>query len=275
MPRNKIGDELPELEEAEIVRLERLLEAYEPPYPSETEINRTIEAAKFQLSLQGKSPQRRRGAAARLLRHMAIEITVINRIYWLVSLLLYVAGFAALQLQLYPVPEFALVAIAPVPFLLGLIEVMRSRDELMLEMEMACSFNGASVMLAKLCIIGGYNIVLNVVVSVWFAGTVTALRLGEIMQLWLLPFTLISALALLIVMRLRGSTAVLLTLGSWAGCCLVMLAKPELLSRLLALPTAGGLLLIVLGAMVIVYQARRLMRRTSEQVGGDWLEIEY
>jgi len=272
----KIRDEWPELDEAEIARLEKLLDAYEPPYPNEREITRTVEMAKFQLSLQGSGVLGKRGGAVKLLRHMAVEITVISRFYWLVSLILYVAGLAMLQLRLFAaLPELALVAVAPVPFLLGLIEVMRSRDERMLEMEMACSFNGASVMLAKLSIIGGYNIVLNMVVSVWLAGTVTALRLGEMLQLWLLPFTLISALALLVVTRLRASSAVLLALGAWAGCCLLVLAHPQSVRQLLLLPGAAGLLLIFFGAAAIVYQTRRLLQQTHEQAGGEWIENQY
>lgn len=266
--------ELPELSDGELARLERLVDAYEPPYPSEAEITRSIEAATFQLSLQGR-PQGRMEAAVRLLRHVASEITVISRMYWLVSLLLYAAGLAILYAPQSAVPEFALVAVAPIPFLLGLIEVLRSRDDRMLEMEMACRFNGASVMLAKLCIVGTYNLALNVAVSAWLAGTVAGRHLGDIMQMWLLPFVIISALALLAVVRMRGSTAVLLALGLWAGCCLAMLAKSEWLSRLLDLPGMAGLLLIALGAAVIVSQARQLLRRTSEQLGGEWLETEH
>lgn len=254
-------------------RLERLLRAYEPPYPSDAEIERTVEAVRTEWKLYRRLPRERFGML-RLLRQVAYDILLTSPAYVVGSALLYVIGLLGLYVQTALLPQFVLFALAPVPFLLGLAEAMRSRDERMLEMEQACRFNGASVLLAKLSLIGGYSIGLNCLAALWLANAGVGARLGELTMLWLLPFTLMSVLALLAVLWLRGSTAVLLMLGVWASCCIVVLTQPLWLRMLLTLPNAVRLPLLAVGGTAMALLMLRLLRQTKDWLGGDRLEME-
>ncbi|MDT2275515.1 hypothetical protein P7H20_12580 [Paenibacillus larvae] len=58
--------------------------------------------------------------------------------------------------------EAAIGFTAPLPLLIGINDVFRSRDKGLFELEMACKFTGSELLLAKLFLIGLYNFLLIV-----------------------------------------------------------------------------------------------------------------
>ena len=274
MTRKTLNDDLPDVSKEELQRLEKVLNNWQPPYPTSSDIDRTIAAARLELQLQNDTKPAPGLRIARLLRLTASELSGFTTLYWVMSLFLYIIGLATL-VQFQGEPRFALFALAPVPFLVGLSEVLRSRDTGMLELEMSCRYNGASVMLAKLCITAGYTILLNACAATWFASTYTGLGLGTLMQAWLIPFTLMTAMALAVVMRLRGSNAVMVTLSIWGSCCVLLLFNPGIIERLTTLPYSTGLLAATLGTGLALFLGYRLLQQTYTGKGGDWLEAGY
>ncbi|GBF74971.1 hypothetical protein PA598K_03344 [Paenibacillus sp. 598K] len=273
MNRKAINDDLGDVSEAELDRLERLLDNWQTPQASPDEIERTIAAASLELRLRATPAESWAQRMLRLLRLVAGELPFMSRSFWVASLLLYVVGLLSLM-QLQQTPQLALFALAPVPMLLGLGEALRSRDAGMLELEMSCRYNGASVMLAKLSIAGVYTVALNSAASLWLSGTGTGIRLGELTLVWLTPFTLATAVALAVIMRMRGSQAVLLTLAVWAMCCLLLLLSPELGRWINRLTGDLGMVMAALGGCAALWQGWRVTQRLSTERGADWLETD-
>ncbi|MBP1995170.1 hypothetical protein [Paenibacillus eucommiae] len=261
-------NELPEdMTEDEFKNIHDFLLQYDVKYPDPDAINRTVEAARFQMRLKARPKLRLWMRMQRVLRLAASELSMMSPLYWIVSAALYVSGFMMIGFKFHATPAFSLFALAPLPFILGLMEVFRSRDERMLELEMSCVFNAASVMLSKLSMIGVYNILLNSLCSLWLIRITEQTHLWDITLLWMTPFTLISGLSLVAAIHLRGSTAVLFVMTLWLSFCLILIFNPILMRNLLTMHTASYLLLIGFGIMLTVMQVSRLLKRTMEMEG--------
>jgi len=265
-------DDWPEnITEEEAQALSDFIMKSEVPYPDAGEVDRTIAAVRLHMSMKMK----KRGARDRLKRLLQLtvtEVSVISLFYWIVSAALYVAGFIIIGLHLNVVPELVLFTLSPIPFLLGLAEVFRGRDEGMLELEMSCTFNAPSIMLSKLTIVGLYNIGLNVLCSLVFVHFAEQAYLGTITLLWMVPFTIMSGLGLLVALYSRGSTAMSSMLVIWLSFCMVVLLKPDFIQGILTMNEPVSLLLVVAGLILIVTQLILLFKKTSEVEGGDRLE---
>jgi len=263
-------DDWPEnLTEEEAQALSDFLMKIEIPYPDAEEVDRTIDAVRLHMKIR-KSGVRYR--LKRLLQLTVTEVSVISPFYWLVSIALYTAGLIMMGLHLNVVPELVLFTLSPIPFILGLAEVFRGRDEGMLELEMSCTFNAPSIMLSKLTIVGLYNIGLNVLCSLVFVHFAQQAYLGTITLLWMVPFTIMSGLGLLVALYSRGSTAMSGMLAIWLAFCMIMLLQPAFMQGLLTMNAPVSLLLIVVGLILIGTQVILLLKKTSEVEGGTYLE---
>ncbi|WNQ11963.1 hypothetical protein MJA45_02570 [Paenibacillus aurantius] len=276
MTERRHPDEGPEdrLDEDDL-DIRRFLQKYEVKYPDAREVDRTVEAVKLHMRLD---VSRERGAGRRLLRLLRLavsEVSIVHPSYWMVSLALYLIGFLVGEGGLPASPAQTLFILSPMPFLLGMAEVFRSRDEGMLELEMSTPFNGASVLLARLSIVGVYTILLNSLAVLWLADSSNFSRLMGITVLWLTPFTLLSGLALLAASRWRGSTAVLVTMTVWVGFCLVAVMSPPLMRSLLSVSAVSSLLLMIAGILLAAGQVRGLIRQASEWEGGYGFEADH
>jgi len=255
--------------EEEAQALSDFLLKIEVPYPNAQEVDRTIDVVRLHMK-RGQGGARYR--LKRLLQLTITEVSVISPFYWLVSAALYMAGLIMIGLHLNIVPELVLFTLSPIPFLLGLVEVFRGRDEGMLELEMSCTFNAPSIMLSKLTIVGLYNIGLNVLCSLVFVHFAQQAYLGMITLLWMVPFTIISGLGLLMALYSRGSTAMSGMLACWLAFCMVVLLQPDFMKMLITMNASVSLLLIVAGMILIMIQVMLLLKKTSEVEGGVYLE---
>ncbi|UVI28380.1 hypothetical protein [Paenibacillus spongiae] len=268
MTRKRMQDDRSDtVTEEDLNDIHDFLLQYEVEYPDSAEIDRTVEALRLHMHASAGEQRGLGERLKRLLRLAASEVTLMSPFYWLMSTVLYLAGFMMIGLESKLTPEFALFTLAPMPFILGLVDIFRSRDQRMLELEMSCTFNAASVMLAKILIIGVYNIALNSLCSLWFIRITEQMDVMDITLLWMTPFSVISGLSLLAAIRLRGSTAVSFMIAIWFSFCLIVIINPSLMRRILTMPAAIYLLLIMLGAMLIVMQLYRLLYKSSVMEG--------
>lgn len=249
------------LTEAELARMEQELIRFGVPYPDELEIDRTVQAARIQMRIS-HTPESRFTGLHGLIRLALSEVSLARPFFWVASLLLYSIGAIVPWIMETISPMYILFVLSPIPFMLGLVEVFRGRDEGMLELEMSCTYNAVSVMLAKLWVIGIYNIVLNVVISLWFAGVTDAWAPGEFIRVWLAPFAIVCGISLLVASRLRGSYAIMGVLLVWGSLCL-LLVSPSLLKKLMALPVTADLLIVLAGLILLGTQVKRIKKEAT------------
>lgn len=279
MTRKGIQDDwsdLPEdVSEEDFEQIQDFLQKYEVKYPDSEEINRTVEEVRIYLVMNTSKKQGIWVRSKQLLRIAASEVSIMRSYYWIISAILYLVGYIMLGLKIDLSPTFILFVLSPIPFILGMIEMFRSRDEGMMEMEMSCTFSGASVMLAKLCVISSYNIVLNVIAAFFYISQSEGSFIGNITLMWLTPFTIISGLSLLISIRLRSHTAVLCMLSIWISFCLIIISNSNLMRNILSMHKSSYLTLILLGVLLTFIQAASLVKRMREREGGISFEINH
>ena len=253
--------------EEEYKNMDDFFSKYEFKYPGSEEINRTVETVRFHMRMKAGHKRGSWERMKRLLRLTASEFIFISPTFWIVSAALYLAGFIMIGLEHDILPEFALFVLSPMPFILGLVEVFRCRDERMLELEMSCTYNAPSIMLSKLCIVGMYSILLNAICSMGLAGAAEQVHLMDITLLWMTPFTVLSGLSLAVAIRLRGSAAVVCMMSIWLGFCMIIILNPSLMRSILTMHAASCLLLIAMGVIMTATQISRLLMRTKDLEG--------
>ncbi len=268
MNKNNQNEELPpDVSKAELDDIKQFLALHEVKYPDQQHIQATVEAVRLQMRISASQQVSRWEQSKELLKLAASEITSLHPLYWIISTVLYIVGFVIMQLEISLEPQFTLFIIAPLPFVMGLVEVLRSRDEGMLELEQSCTYNAVSIMLAKLIIIFSYSIALNVLVALWLSEHSGLAPLWELMLLWLVPFTCVSGLALLTAIRLRGSTAIMLVTSIWISICFIIISTTNLISAIISMHAVAQLIFIGFGSCLAITQLRRLLLNVSDKKG--------
>lgn len=237
------------------------LHQYEVDFPDEAEMNRTVEAVKMYMTENTNRRSLIKDHVFNIIRVALMDITYIKPLYWIVSILLYTAGI--LFYWTGQNPYFIVLTLSPLPFILGIFEIFRGRDEGMLELEMSFKFNAASMMLSKLFIIAVFNILLNSLLSVYFAVVQENLNLLHMTMYWLTPFTMVCGLSLMIATRVRSNYSVACLISIWIILCLSLLKIPALEDKLTTMNKAAYALLIVLGTVLFIIQIKLLFSKTT------------
>ncbi|RXZ81329.1 hypothetical protein EBB07_15070 [Paenibacillaceae bacterium] len=241
-------------------RIRQQLHRYEIPYPGEDDIARTIRHLQLEMTLQAAPTPTVHARFLPLLKLAAGEILSIHPLYWIVNLLLYGMAMIVIAMNIHLPTQAVVFILAPLPFIIGLAEIFRSRDTRMLELEMSCKYNAASIMLARLTLVSLYSVMLNSVFGVLLSVLDQQQLLLHTTLLWLTPFTLLSGLALLISTMLRGSSAIMLLLSIWTASSMLVMMSPALMKSLLSLHLAVYLALIMAGILLAAWQTWRLAR---------------
>jgi hypothetical protein len=262
MKRREADFELPEdMSSDEFQEIVNHLHKYEVKLPDEVEINRTVEAVRVHMNVNNKHRSSEMDRISQIFRFALSGISFFSPVYWIVSIALYLAG--VLFFVTGQNPYFIVLALSPIPFILGIIEVFRSRDEGMMELEMSFKFNAASVMLSKLLVIAVFNILLNSIISVYFYFAQETLNLFQITIYWLTPFSLVCGLSLMMALRFRSTYTTLCLMPIWIIICLSILSVPSLKEQLITMNTAAYLVFIGLGIVFTCIQVSRLISKTQ------------
>ena len=113
----------------------------------------------------------------------------------------------------------ALLFLAPLPVLIGLVEIFRSRDEGMIELELSLTYSPSDLMLSKLAIVGFFNLACNLLLIVVINFFAEPIVLIELLKYWAVPYLFVITVCLFLSIRLRAvfatpiSIAILFTLG--------------------------------------------------------------
>lgn len=189
---------------------------------------------------------------AHLLRGALLGVRFMSPSFWLLSLLLYAAGYAvAVQTPQNPVQ--VVLFLAPLPLLLSMRELFRGREEGVYELELACRIAPQELTVARVLAALVYNTALNAGLSLALVSTQPSALLWKITLLWLTPMLLTGAVTLFLCGHIRGPLAVPSCLCCWVAAALFLSSQSGLLSRLLrqelwqlALPVAIGAALYIM-----------------------------
>lgn len=216
------------------------LKEYDVEFPSEEEMMSTIEA------IRPHVPKKRSmfKPLADLVRHSGQEIFRISPLFWglngLLVLISLVAFFTVEQLN----PYFTIMILAPLPTIAGVLELLRSKNSGMLELELSLKYSWQELLLARMLVVGGFNVLVNIAFTVVLSFVVADVWFAKMTLYWLTPFTVLMAVSLVIVSRFRRFHIVTVAIVSWLGVGMVM-SQTKLFEKISGVPLYVFVLVII------------------------------
>ncbi len=154
---------------------------------------------------------------ARLWLIIKSQVPLVRREIWLASALVIIMG-CALSLGLHRgSPEF-LVVLAPIVSAAGVAMIYGTDNDPALELTLATPTAPRQVLLTRLFLVFGYDLILAIagsaVLATWGAWSGA---LGELVMSWLAPMTFLSALALVLSVWIGAGNAAVVSFFIWAA----------------------------------------------------------
>jgi len=237
--------------------IERELKELTVDYPSEDEINQTI------FALYEHVPERKRTLRdfmkriKELLKLSGKEFLHISSYFWIANLLFLSFGIAGTYF--YSDPLMTLFILSPIPFLTGLLEIFKSRDQGLMELESTLKYTAQQLIFSRMFIVSGFNLILNVSLIAWFYwATDIVFQLSQLLVYWGMPLTLISALGLFLTTKYRGTISSPILVFSWFVVGYSITQFPRSNEMLQSMGIAGSLTVILASICLIVIQLKKI-----------------
>ncbi|KLU62376.1 hypothetical protein CEB3_c12370 [Peptococcaceae bacterium CEB3] len=257
----------------ELAGLPGLLRKYSVPVPNEAAVDATIQELRQYVPAKRNFYRMQWENFTGIVRLSALDLDYMSKSYWLISAAIFILGYIIITGTVHN-PYLCLIALAPMPFILGMIEVFKGREQGVLEIELSCRITPQQVMLSKLLLIGLYNIALNTVLSVALSLFHPGLILWQITLSWLTPLAVVSSLTLWLAQHIRGGYAVTAVLGLWLSATLSLSTQPMVADRLMHLNLMIYGLAIMISALWLGIQLKKMMSRYSYERSGIY-EFDY
>ncbi|MCL6627400.1 MAG: hypothetical protein K6T68_12540 [Alicyclobacillus shizuokensis] len=251
---------------ADFELLTRALDHYTVDFPPEEVVQNTIDRTIRALPRVRHAP-RDWASMAWSLRKLSVQTAYLGPWFWLASLLLFTVGYLAVVKSALN-PYQAVLLLAPIPCILGVVELLKGVDNGMVEIELACKMSWPEVLMTRMVVIGVYNVVLDSLISLavsWTAGS----DLWRVVFFWLVPFTWMSSLMLFLTARFRGRVVAPVVLCAWGLAVGSVFTSHQVLPWLLSLNAGLFVLLACVGSALLGWQTRCLYQSAQ---GGVWLE---
>ncbi|MGP4069930.1 hypothetical protein [Halobacillus sp. B29] len=251
------------LEDSEIENLEMELEDalshYDVEYPSEEQMEATIEAIR-PLTPVRKQSAFSLGKAEKLLRTAIYEFSNIHSVFWISNLLFFLTGFGFVLLR-EANPYFTLMLLAPVPFTLGLLEIFRSLNNGMAELELTFKHTLFEIIMAKLLVTGGFNVGLNLLFSLIIPIITDGALIGKLTLYWVTPFSIVAALGFTVACKCKARLSfVVFTLLIWLSFAAVVLSSEEFQQVLQNIHEGYFIVASIFSLGILLYQFQHLRK---------------
>ncbi|RNA67118.1 hypothetical protein [Alteribacter keqinensis] len=251
--------------------LKEELDQFLVKYPDEEQIDATISTLRQYVPQKGRVRSMERLHA--LVKRSAAEVSLISPAYWVLSVLLFVLGYAMTTVST-DAPLTMFIVLGSLPFIIGVSEVVKGREQGMLEMEMSCRHSSHEVMLSRLFIIGAYNVLLNGVLIIGFVPVNARVSLWEMILVSLTAFTIFAAVSLAVLSRLRGRNAPITIISIWFVTMVALASNYTWIEKYVH----GSLLfqgaVLVTGVGLFLMQAKQLAKRFSTFEEEEYIESD-
>lgn len=235
------------------------LKEYDVEYPSESEMMRTIDALRPYVPIKENKWITFWDNLTSILKHSYKEIFYISPVFWLLNSLFLGISMAAIFASEIS-PYTVVILLAPIPTITGLLEVMKSKYSGFAELEMSFKYSMQEIILSKMIVIGVFNLMINLMVTISISSFYQEVWLGKLMLYWMTPFTVITAISFLIVNRIRHVYGVTSTLIIWIGFG-SLINQEHIFKSIESVPVIFYVLIIVLSFAAILYQVKQLYKR--------------
>jgi hypothetical protein len=213
----KLAEDTSSLEEAErLLPAAHRLRAWPAPKPTPQDTAQLIARLEAELptrNLQSPFSNLQSSWPALLLRS---QLRVVRNEIWMASALVMALGLVV-TLATYSASEaWVLVLIAPVVTAIGVAFIYGPEVDPALEIELATPVSPRLVLLARLALVFGFNLIMGMSASVILSLASTEITFWPLVATWLAPMTFLSALAFLLTVCTTNSlTAAILCFLLW------------------------------------------------------------
>jgi len=227
----KADTELPEEEYLEILNT---LNEYSVKFPPEYLVQSTMNILQQFVPQKKNTLSRLKEKSSALFFAALRESVLISWQYWSFCAVLFILGF--ILIVMVNVNHFtAAMFLSPIPFVVGLIEVLRGRDQGMTELESTCKHSFREIILSRLLVTGIYSILLNGILASALSLAYPNTIFSRLVLMWLTPFSAVSSLSLWAAVYLKGIYGATSILSLWVSAVLIIQGIPELTELLVSL----------------------------------------
>ncbi|MBZ9633298.1 hypothetical protein [Clostridium sp. FP1] len=231
--------------------VEEFLESYIVPKASEEEIQVTVEKLRQYMPKEKKKPA--------IIMMMKNQVTYINKFYFLASLSLILIALCLPSNDALSYYKY-LICSSPISILLGLFELIKSKEEKMWELEKSFKYNYNQIILSRLIIISSFSIIINLTLCGIFANNVSTNILLKLMTTWIAPFSIVASISFLIVSKLSSNSSIMLCICGWI--IIVAFAQKFLLGFIESVGDLSLISAIVISSLVFVGCVHAFYKRT-------------
>lgn len=246
-----------ELPEEEYEALLSTLSDYCVKFPPEYAVQSTIDILRQYVPQRKNTLSRLKEKASALFFAALRESVLISWQYWFFCAVLFILGF--ILIVMVNVNLFSTAALlSPIPFTVGLIEVLRGRDQGMTELESTCKHSSREIILSRLLVTGIYSILLNFILSSTLSLAYPDTLLSRLVLMWLTPFSAVSSVSLWAAIYLKGIYGVTSILSLWVSAALIIHNVPDLTKLLISLSSLTYGIIILVASILFFFGIQSL-----------------
>jgi hypothetical protein len=235
------------------------LDEYDVEYPAEDRIMMTIDAMKPYVPVRKSRWNTAVKGMAAITKQAYQEVFYMSSLFWIANGLLIAAALTGV-LFMEVNPYAMIMMLAPIPTITGLIEVLKSRNAGMAELEMSFKYNFQEIILSKMMVVGGFNLVINLLLTVSLGIFQQQIMIPKLLLYWVTPFTFISALSLLFVSRYRQVYAITAGIVIWLAMS-SFLSQPKIIEKIEQIPIELFVAAIAAALLTCMFQAIHIYKR--------------
>ncbi|WP_061320671.1 hypothetical protein [Clostridium botulinum] len=246
-----------DISQEEIEQFIDIFNDYSIEYPTQNEIDQCIENLRIYVPKKKILSE----DLEKLLNRGQIEISYINKLYWIVTILIFLITFK-LSINMSINPYKVVMLISPIPLLLGFIEVFKGKENNMLELELSFKISGREMIVSRIIIIGIFNIILNTVMSLLLFKTGLDVQLLKVNIFWMVPFIWVNLIAFVIAKNIRSYYASLGAISFWVLSVSILFESKYFMGKFICM-NIGVYIAIAVAGVYLDYRILKKYMRTE------------
>lgn len=239
--------------------LSDLFSKYTVNMPDECEIERVINNLSKYIPEKTKWYEKLYKNFKYFIERWNINLYSISPAYWIFTLCLYIFGFYIVYSNGVN-PYITIMLISPLPFVLSILEVIKGREEEVLEIEMSCRISNKEMVFSKLTLAGIYNIILNALLSIMLINMNENVDILKVTMVCLTPFTFVSAVSLYICSKIRGYYSCITCIFIWIAISLSISMSPEYINRFFSIDFFQYFLILISGVLLLIFNTKKFLK---------------
>ncbi|MFT8322029.1 MAG: hypothetical protein ABF649_14100 [Bacillus sp. (in: firmicutes)] len=238
------------------------LTEFDVEFPSEEEIMTTIQVLRPYVPQKEKTWKQLYDYSKIILKHSLNEVFYVSPLFWIANSIFLVTCLLGIFLTKES-PYLIIMIFAPIPTITGLIEVIKSRNIGMAELEISLKFSFQEIILSKMVVVGGFNAVINLLATWVLSISYPTILIGKLLLYWITPFSVITALSLMLVSKIRNVYFITAGIVLWVVCS-SMLSQTSFIKKIEGVPVAVFIFICIISAIMALFKAINMFKRGFE-----------